>query len=252
VTGSLVSPQLRAAVRGIAGPIARGLGKLGLSPNQLTVMGFLISAAGGGAAALEHWLLAAWLVILGGVFDLFDGALARATGRTSRFGALMDSSFDRWGEAVVYGGIATGMASAGIVTGTALAALATGSSFLVSYVRARAEGLGFSAGTGMAAVGLAPREIRLVVVTVGLFLVEPLGGVSRATDGSLSRGALALLVILGVLFVLTTLTVAQRMAYTARQAARQSTERQAPTTAAGASARQASSPAPGTPGREAP
>lgn len=220
MTGSLVSPQLRAAVRGVAGPIARGFGRLGLSPNQLTIIGFLISAAGGVAAGLEHWLAAACLVIFGGVFDLFDGALARATGKTSRFGALMDSTFDRWGEAVVYGGIATGMAAAGIVAGTALAALATGSSFLVSYVRARAEGLGFSAGTGMAAVGLAPREIRLVIVTVGLFLVEPLGGGARAADGALSGGAVALLAVLALLFLLATITVVQRIAYTSAQAAR--------------------------------
>jgi CDP-diacylglycerol--glycerol-3-phosphate 3-phosphatidyltransferase len=220
VTGSLVSPELRAAVRGVAGPIARGFGRLGLTPNQLTLIGFLISAAGGAAAALEQWLPAAVLVIVGGVFDLFDGALARATGRTSRFGALMDSSFDRWGEAVVYGGIGTGMAAAGIVPGTALAALATGSSFLVSYVRARAEGLGFSPGSGMAAVGLAPREVRLVMVTVGLFLVQPLGGVSRTDDGSLSQGAVALLAVLALLFVLATITVAQRIMHTRSQALR--------------------------------
>lgn len=217
---SLVSPALRRLIRGVAEPIARGFGRLGLTPNHLTLIGFAISAAGGGAAAVEAWLVAGVLVIAGGVFDLFDGALARATGKTSSFGALMDSTFDRWGEAIVYGGIATGLASAGIIAGTLLASMAAGSAFLVSYVRARAEGLGFSAGSGMAAVGLAPREVRLVIVTIGLLVVEPLGGASRLADGSWSTGALALGIMLVVLLVLSTLTVFQRIVHTHRQASR--------------------------------
>ena len=217
---SLVSPALRRVVRGFALPIARGFGRLGLTPNQLTLIGFAVSAAGGLAAGLEAWLAAGVLVIAGGVFDLFDGALARATGRSSPFGALMDSSFDRWGEAVVFGGIATGMASTGLVLGTAIATLAAGSSFLVSYVRARAEGLGFSPGVGMAAVGLAPREIRLVIVTIGLLAAEPLGGVSRDATGAWSNGALALALMLSVLLILTTVTVLQRVLYSRGQARR--------------------------------
>jgi CDP-diacylglycerol--glycerol-3-phosphate 3-phosphatidyltransferase len=215
---SLVSPGLRRVVRGLAEPVARAFGRLGLSPNHLTLIGFAISAGGGLAAATEAWLVAGILVIGGGVFDLFDGALARATGRTSPFGALMDSSFDRWGEAIVYGGIATGLASAGIVAGTALASLAAGSSFLVSYVRARAEGLGFSPGSGMAAVGLAPREVRLVIVTLGLLAAQPLGGVGLAGDGRWSNGAIALGIMLGALTLLTSLTVLQRIVHVRRQA----------------------------------
>lgn len=217
---SLVSPELRRQIRGLAEPVARGFGRLGLSPNQLTLIGFAISAAGGLAAALGAWLVAGVLVIAGGVFDLFDGALARVSGRVSPFGALMDSSFDRWGEALVYGGIATGLAGAGLPLGTALASGAAGSSFLVSYVRARAEGLGFSPGSGMAAVGVAPREIRVLVVTVGLLVAEPLGGVSRLASGGPSPGALAILAMLGLLLVLATTTVFQRIVYTRAQARR--------------------------------
>jgi CDP-diacylglycerol--glycerol-3-phosphate 3-phosphatidyltransferase len=221
VTGrSFVSPELRSAVRGLAEPVASGFGRMGLSPNHLTLIGFGISALAGLAAGLEAWLVAGILVITGGVFDLFDGALARATGRTSSFGALLDSSFDRWGEAVVYAGIATGLAAAGIVGGTALAGLAAGSSFLVSYVRARSEGLGFSPGTGMAAVGLAPREIRLIVVTVGLLVAEPLGGVRLEDGGGWSAGALAIAAMLMLLLVLTTITAIQRMLFSQQQAAR--------------------------------
>ena len=84
---------------------------------------------------------------------MFDGTLARATGAVSPLGAFMDSVFDRWGEAVVYLGIVVG-AEAGRVSGvTILAAAAMGAAFMVSYTRAKSEGLGFTTGTGMAAVG---------------------------------------------------------------------------------------------------
>ena len=97
MTGSFVSPAMRARVRDLATPIARGLGRLGLTPNALTVIGFLGTCAAAFAAGLQLWLLAGVLVIAFGIFDLFDGALARATGRTSRFGAFLDSTLDRTG-----------------------------------------------------------------------------------------------------------------------------------------------------------
>ncbi len=99
------------------------------------------------------------VVFVGGVFDMFDGTLARATGRVSKLGAFMDSVFDRWGEALVYVGLVAGLAAAGWPFGPLLAAAAMASAFLVSYARAKSEGLGFSAGTGMAADrGHAPRD----------------------------------------------------------------------------------------------
>ena len=99
--GSLVSPALRARVRDLALPIALGFGRLGLTPNALTVMGFGISVAAAAAAGFGAWIAAGLLVIFGGVFDLFDGALARAMDRVSRLGAFLDSVFDRAGEAAL-------------------------------------------------------------------------------------------------------------------------------------------------------
>ena len=83
---------------------------------------------------------------------MFDGTLARATGTVSSFGAFMDSVFDRWGEAIVYLGIAWGAVLAGSGSRSRSSPpAALGAAFMVSYTRAKSEGLGFSPGTGMAA-----------------------------------------------------------------------------------------------------
>jgi len=224
VTGSLVSPELRTRVRGLAEPIARGFGRLGLTPNHLTLIGFGIAIVAAGAAAAQAWLAAGILVIVGGVFDLFDGALARATGRASRFGAFMDSVFDRWGEAIVYVGIAFGSERAGFVGGAFLAGAAMASAFMVSYTRAKGESLGFSSGSGLANVGLAPREVRIVILTVGLLVVGLVGAVGPWTvvvpvDSPYSfpptdayrPGDAALSASLGLITILATITTIQRI-----------------------------------------
>jgi len=106
VSGSVVSPELRTRIRGLALPIALALGRIGLTPNALTLIGFGIAVGAGLAASQQAWLLAGVLVIVGGVFDLFDGALARATNKVSRLGAFLDSVLDRAGESALYLGIA--------------------------------------------------------------------------------------------------------------------------------------------------
>ena len=116
------------------------------------------------------------LVAFGAVFDLFDGALARATGTdVSKFGAFLDSTLDRAGEAVVYVGIAVRGATrpdpARLRVAPSLAVAAMAAAFMVSYARAKSESLGFCPGTGMANVGLAPREVRIAILTVGLILI---------------------------------------------------------------------------------
>ena len=211
MSGSFVSPELRTRVRGLAEPIGRGLARLGLSPNALTLIGFGIACAAAVAAGAQAWLVAGLLVIFGGVFDMFDGMVARATGKVSKAGAFMDSTFDRWGEAVVYVGIVWGGISAGFDLVAALAAAAMAAAFMVSYTRARAESLGFAPGKGMANVGLAPREVRLVVLTAGLLLAGIAGGST----------ALVLEVTLGLLALLATITTVQRIVVTLNQAAQE-------------------------------
>jgi phosphatidylglycerophosphate synthase len=220
---AIVSPELRARVRGIAIPIALGLGRLGLTPNALTVIGFGIAVIAALAAANQLWVAAALLVIFGGVFDLFDGALARATNRVSRVGAFLDSVFDRAGEAILFIGIGWACVRSGFQPGAILAAAAMAASFMVSYTRAKSESLGFTPGTGMANVGLAPREVRLVIVTVGLLATGAAGGivtpitVAGLTDLSWWAGRPVLGATLGLVTVLATITTLQRILHVVRQ-----------------------------------
>ena len=207
MSGSFVSPELRTRVRGLAEPIGRGLARLGLSPNALTLIGFGIAVLAAVAAGAGTWLVAGLLVIFGGVFDMFDGMVARATGKVSKAGAFIDSTFDRWGEAVVYVGIVWGAIDLGTQRTPILAAAAMASAFMVSYTRARAESLGFAPGTGMANVGLAPREVRLVVLTVGVMLA----GVSLTI----------LAISLALIAVLAAITTLQRIVVTLNQASQQ-------------------------------
>ena len=141
---------LRDRVRHLGEPLALFFGRIGLTPNGLTLIGFGITRRSAAIlAAIDLWLAAAFIVFIGGAFDMFDGSLARATGhRLATSGAFLDSLFDRWGEAIVYLGIIVGCLSAGFNLGAALAACAMSAAFLVSYARARAESLGFCAGQG--------------------------------------------------------------------------------------------------------
>jgi phosphatidylglycerophosphate synthase len=227
VSGSLVSPETRAKVRGLMTPVAVGLGKLGLTPNALTVIGFGIACVAALLAGWQQWLAAGLLVVFGGVFDLFDGALARATNRVSNLGAFMDSVFDRWGEGVVYVGIIAGSLAGGFAAGAILGGAAMTSAFMVSYTRAKSESLGFTPGSGMANVGLAPREVRIAILTVGLVLTGWMGGVLLDDGGQMvlldawSAGRWPLAITLGLITILATLTTIQRIVHTIRQSQQQ-------------------------------
>lgn len=157
-------------------PVGRGLGRMGLTANVLTVVGVLVTL---GAAYLvaEGRLLIAGVVLAGAaLFDVLDGAVAKATGSTSRFGALLDSTTDRLGDGATFAAMAwlygidpdaPGRRSL-VVAALALATMVF--AFLVSYVKARAEGLGYEA-----KVGLAERAERMIVTILGLlFDVVPI------------------------------------------------------------------------------
>lgn len=217
-------------------PIALGLGRLGLTPDGLSLIGFGITIVGAVLVVLRFWLLGGLVILVGGVFDMFDGTLARATGKVSKLGAFMDSVFDRWGEAIVYVGIV--IAGSGIGGASSLAvlgAIAMGSAFMVSYTRAKSEGLGFTAGTGMAAVGIMPREVRLVILSLGLILTglegtaNPLlqlyainvAGYELALPWAGERW---LALALAIITVGSTITTIQRILHVRSQARSQSSE----------------------------
>ena len=224
MSGSIVSPGLRQRVRGIATPIAVGFGRLGLTPNHLTLIGFGIAVVAAVMAAQLFWIEAGLLLIIGGAFDVLDGSLARATGKASKLGAFMDSVFDRAGEGIVYIGIVAACARANFGEGALVASSAMAAAFMVSYTRAKSESLGFTPGSGMASVGLAPREVRIVILTIGLILTGINGGVQSLDCGGLlclepnwTAGNTLFVSALGLITILATITTIQRILHVIRQ-----------------------------------
>ncbi len=187
--------RLRALVlRYFEVPGARLLGAMGLSPNAVTLLGFCVAVA---AAALvgAGFLLAGGLVFLAGsVLDLMDGAMARQSGRVTRFGGLLDSVMDRLSEAALFVGIAVYGVRAGLGEDRLLflivaLLLALTASQTVSYLRARGEAAGIETKTGVMT-----RPERVVLLSLGLVL-----------------GLRALEVILVVVAVVSALTLLQRL-----------------------------------------
>jgi CDP-diacylglycerol---glycerol-3-phosphate 3-phosphatidyltransferase len=146
-------------------PLARLLGKTGLTPNAVTVLGFLLTAAVALVLAQGALQLAGILLIVALGADGLDGSLARATGSTSRFGAFLDSTLDRWAEVLIFGALVYHFLAVGDNQAVMLATAAMASSLLVSYTRARAEGVGLTCKDG-----LLTRLERLIVLIVGLIL----------------------------------------------------------------------------------
>jgi CDP-diacylglycerol--glycerol-3-phosphate 3-phosphatidyltransferase len=226
-----VSNDSRARIKKAFEPIALGLGRLGLTPDALTLVGFAITVVGAVLVSQQLWLAGGIVVLAGGVFDMFDGTLARATNRVSNLGAFMDSVFDRAGEAIVYVAIVIGCSRAQVELGAWFGAAALAAAFMVSYVRAKSEGLGFTQGTGMAAIGVMPREVRLVVLTIGLVGAAVLGGVmpiemfGENTGLGVSvdaTGSFFLLLALGIITLGATITTIQRILHVRSQARHQS------------------------------
>jgi CDP-diacylglycerol--glycerol-3-phosphate 3-phosphatidyltransferase len=130
----------------IAGRLGRLFVVLRLTPNTITVLGLIASLAAGYFLAVRRPLAAGLLIVAAGFLDMLDGQVARLTGRRTRFGALLDSSLDRYAEFALYGGLAYHFRGRWI---EGLAALAFLGSVMVSYTRARAEGLGFECREGL-------------------------------------------------------------------------------------------------------
>src|SRR6266540_146275 len=148
-----------------------GLTRTRVTPNALTTAGVSLCLAASVLVFFENrneWLFywaGAVLFVVGSVLDILDGALARAGGKTTPFGAFLDSTTDRIGEGAMLGAIALIFARQGNTVALAFAIVAIAGSFLVSYTRARAEALGLRGD-----VGIGSRAERVVVITGGLVL----------------------------------------------------------------------------------
>jgi len=170
--------------------------RIPFSPNVLSVIGFFITAA---AAFIipHHLVLGGIFILIGGIFDVLDGIVARTTGKATKFGAFLDSVLDRYSDALLFLSIAWYLAAHGDHTGSFLSIGTLVGAFLISYARARAEGLGESCHTGI--MERPERIILLIVATLTGWLVP----------------------VLWIMLILTHVTVIQRVYYVWRRMRRQ-------------------------------
>jgi CDP-diacylglycerol--glycerol-3-phosphate 3-phosphatidyltransferase len=178
----------------ITGPVVRIVSKSGVTPNALTFVNLALNIVAAYVIATGHLLLGGVLVLVAGLFDLLDGALARFTRQTTKFGAVLDSTVDRICEAAILSGLLiwyVPQEGASLEIVLILAVLI--GSFLVSYIRARAEGLGWQC-----QVGLFTRAERVIVLAVGLLINQ-------------------VFVALCILAVFVFVTVVQRLVHLSKQ-----------------------------------
>ncbi|HEX2178121.1 MAG TPA: CDP-alcohol phosphatidyltransferase family protein [Actinomycetota bacterium] len=201
-----------AALQRVVLPLGAVIGRAGVTPNMITVTGFVLTVLAAVVVSEGRFLLGGLILTGGSLLDMLDGAVARATGKGSKAGAFLDSTLDRLSDAVVFVGLiwwfthgfdwALAPTDAAEVfepsmtnqlgAGLALAGLIL--SLMVSYVRARAEGLGFTCN-----VGIAERPERIFLVAGGLILD-------------------VVIPALVILVAVTAITVVQRFLYVWRQA----------------------------------
>ena len=178
-------------------PIVRLLAKTSITPNALTWLGFLLILGAAALITTGHLFASGWVVLIAGFFDILDGALARNTNRATRFGAVLDSTLDRLAEAALLLGILSLYAREQSVGGILLVGGALFGSLIVSYIKARAEGLGLEC-----QVGLFTRAERVVVLALGLLL---------------SQFANALVIALAIIVIFSFITAGQRLLFVWQQ-----------------------------------
>jgi len=178
----------------ITSPIVGILSKSGITPNALTLTNLALNIVAAYVIATGHFLLGGVLILGSGLFDLLDGALARFSKQTTKFGAVLDSTVDRISEAATLCGLLIWyVPQEGATLEIVLILAVLIGSFLVSYIRARAEGLGWQC-----QVGLFTRAERVIVLAVGLLINQ-------------------IFVALCILTVFVFVTVVQRLVYVWKQ-----------------------------------
>ncbi len=184
--------RLREEYQSFMMPFGKSLGRLGVTPNTITTFSFLLSCLAGAAYAMSSPLLGALGLLASGFVDMLDGAVARATGKTTRFGAVYDHVLDRYAEFAILFGVAFG----GLVDWYWVIFCLFGM-LMASFVRAKAESVG---GLKSCTVGIAERQEKLILLLLGSILQVFL--------------AYALLVCVVLVGILSHITVVQRLIYT--------------------------------------
>jgi len=139
----------RVQARGILMPIARAVGRMGIHPNAVTVLGMLLQVGVAVVFGLGYITLGGWLLLAVAPVDALDGALARALGKESRFGAFLDSTLDRISDAALILGLVAHYISQAAHLEVALLLISLVAAMMVSYIRARAEAEGFPCKVGV-------------------------------------------------------------------------------------------------------
>lgn len=184
---------LRKVFKGIIDPIAGFFLKIGLKPNHITALGFILAAVSAWLIAIGRIQIAGLVLLVGAPLDVIDGSMARKLGETGRYGALLDSVVDRYSELVVLGGLLLYFMDIGSITGMLLVFVSAAGSVMVSYVKARAEALNFNA-----KVGILTRVERMIVMVICLLIGMPI-------------------IALWIIAILANFTAVQRMIFVHKQ-----------------------------------
>lgn len=160
---------LRARFKGVLEPVAGFLNKLGLMPNTATLLGLMGTAVGAFFLAMGHITVGGIIILIAAPIDAIDGTMARLRGESSEFGAFVDSVTDRYSELVIFGGLLVYFLRQQEWLGAGLVYLAAAGSVLVSYIRARAQSVGFDT-----KIGIFSRVERYLVLIPGLVFNQPL------------------------------------------------------------------------------
>lgn len=214
---------LQQGIYAVINPFVRLLIRMGVTPNMVTTIGMLgnlaaaavlvgagMKARDGGGADFGLVTLAGALIIGFSLFDMLDGQVARLGGMASTFGAMYDSVLDRYCELFTLGGLAFYLIGCGDMTGAVITFFALTGSIMVSYVRARAEGLDIEC-----KIGFMQRPERVVVTSVAA-LATGITGLSLP-DGSTFDPNIILVVAMGIIAVFANLTAFARISHCRRE-----------------------------------
>jgi CDP-diacylglycerol---glycerol-3-phosphate 3-phosphatidyltransferase len=185
---------LRKTFKGVIDPIAKFFLSIGFKPNTVTFLGLIITTVAAAFIVKGNIILAGFILLVGAPLDVIDGAMARQLGHPSNYGAFIDSVTDRYAELVIMLGLLIHFVMQSNLHACIVVFVAAGGSVMVSYVKARAESVGYSGKTG-----ILTRVERLIVMITGLVFNIPL-------------------IALWIIAVLANVTALQRILFVRKQA----------------------------------